>query len=181
VRTQPRGDRRRERPQGKALMRLASGRRNAGLGIVVGAALAGCFDLIFAFWFFGARGRSPTWILQSIAAGWMGEPAFSGGMAAALLGLFSHFCILLVAAAVFHAASRRLKLVRDHAIVAGLLFGAAIYVVMNFVVIPVSAFPYRPAHTMRAVLPMLSAHMLLVGLPIALAVRYIGLRRNGRF
>jgi hypothetical protein len=162
-------------------MRPASGRDKAALGIVVGAALAGSFDLIFAFWFFGARGRSPTWILQSIAAGWMGESAFSGGMPAALLGLVSHFCILLVAAAIFYAASRRLKLVGDHAVVSGLLFGVAIYVVMNFVVIPVSAFPYRPLHPMRAVLPMLAAHMLLVGLPIALAVRYIGLRRHGRF
>jgi hypothetical protein len=161
-------------------MRPASGRRNAVLGIVVGAALAGSFDLIFAFWFFGSRGRSPTWILQSIAAGWMGEPAFSGGAPAALLGLVSHFAILLVAAAIFYAAARRMKPVGDHAIVAGLLFGAVIYVVMNFVVIPLSAFPYRPSHPMRAVLPMLAAHMLLVGLPLALAVRYIGLGSHAR-
>jgi hypothetical protein len=159
-------------------MPFSSSRGNALSGIVVGALLAGSFDLLFAFWFFGTRGRSPTWILQSIAAGLMGRPAFDGGTPAALLGLMSHFGILFVAAAIFHLACRRLKVVADHALIAGLLFGAVIYVVMNFIVVPLSAFPYRPSYPLRSVLPTLAAHMLLVGLPIALAVRYIGVRRR---
>jgi hypothetical protein len=181
MRAQSGGDHCRECAQGEALMRSASGRSNAAIGIVVGALFAGIFDLMFAFWFFGQRGRSPTWILQSIAAGWLGQPAFGGGMPAALLGLVSHFGILLVAAGIFHAACRRLRVVADHALIAGLLLGVAIYVVMNFIVIPLSAFPYHPSYPLRAVLPLLAAHMLLVGLPIALAVRYIGVRRRRMF
>jgi hypothetical protein len=150
--------------------------RHAIAGVFLGAVAAGVFDLMFAFWFFGMRGRSPEWILQSIAAGWLGAPAFGGGLTVAVLGAVSHFAIMLVAATLFYLACRHWRILRAHPVAAGLAFGVAIYVVMNFVVVPMSAFPYRPSHALRTVIISLAAHMLLVGLPIAMAVCHVGLR-----
>jgi len=142
--------------------------------VVCGALIAGILDLLFAFWFFGARGRTPMWILQSISSGWLGQRAFDGGSLTAAVGAVSHFAIMLVAAIVFYIACSKLRLVANHTIVAGLAFGAAMYVVMNFVVLPLSAFPFRPSYPWRSVLTLLAVHMLLVGVPIALSARYLG-------
>jgi len=150
--------------------------QDAVAGVVLGALAAGVFDLMFAFWFFGMRGRSPEWILQSIAAGWLGAPAFGGGVPVAVLGAVSHFAIMLVASTLLYFACLRWRILAAHPVTAGLAFGAAIYVVMNFVVVPLSAFPYRPPHALRTVIISLAAHMLLVGLPIAMAVCHVGLR-----
>lgn len=150
--------------------------QHAVAGVVLGALAAGVFDLMFAFWFFGMFGRSPEWILQSIAAGWLGAPAFEGGLTVAVLGAVSHFAIMLVAATLFHFACRHWRILAAHPVTSGLAFGAGIYVVMNFVVVPLSAFPYRPPHALRTVIISLAAHMLLVGLPIAIAVCHVGLR-----
>ena len=147
--------------------------------IVCGALIAGLLDLAFAFWFFGARGRTPMWILQSIGSGWLGQRAFEGGSLTAALGAVSHFGIMLVAATIFYVACSRLRVVASHPIIAGLAFGAAMYVVMNFVVLPLSAFPFRPSYPWRSALTLLAVHMLLVGVPIALAARYLA-RRNWR-
>jgi hypothetical protein len=144
--------------------------------IVYGALIAGVLDLLFAFWFFGARGRTPLWILQSIGAGWLGQRAFDGGAAAAALGALSHFAIMLIAATIFYVACSRLRLVANHAVGVGMAFGAAMYVVMTFVVLPLSAFPFRPSYPWRSVLTLLAVHMLLVGVPIAVAARYFATR-----
>jgi hypothetical protein len=55
--------------------------------------------------------------------------------------------------------------------VAGLLYGVVVYVVMNFVVIPLSAFPTALTFTPVRVAINVVAHMVLFGLPIALATR----------
>jgi hypothetical protein len=44
---------------------------------------------------------------------------------------------------------------------------------MNFVVVPLSAFPHEVTHTLASALPHIIAHMVLVGLPIALAIKYL--------
>ena len=141
--------------------------------IVWGGLIAGAFDLIYAFVWYGPRGVSPLRIMQSIASGLLGKEAYEGGAATAALGGVLHFFILIVAAAMYYAASRRLTLLTRQPIVCGLLFGLAIWVVMNLVVVPLSAFPHEVTHTLSSALPHLVAHMVLVGLPIALAIKYL--------
>jgi hypothetical protein len=141
------------------------------LAIGVGGFLAGLFDLVFAFVFYGTRGLSPIAILQSIASGWIGKAAQSGGLASATLGLFTHFGIALGAASVYYLLSHRLSILRRRPVPMGLLFGIGLYGFMNFVVIPLSAFPFRLSYPTRVVLPGLAVHMFFIGLPIALSVR----------
>jgi hypothetical protein len=109
--------------------------------------------------------------MQSIATGVLGPEAFEGGAGSAVLGVVLHFFILIVAAALYYAASRKFDLLTRQAVGSGLLYGVAIYVVMNFVVVPLSATAYRPTLTLGSVALNLGVHMILVGLPIALMVR----------
>jgi hypothetical protein len=131
--------------------------------------LAGTLDITAAFVVYGLRGATPLRILQSIAAGLMGASAFKGGLRTAALGLLLHFLIAFVAAAVYYAASRRLEVLLRRPVLSGLLYGVAVYVVMNHVVVPLSAIGRRPFVPALAVI-IVVVHMVCVGLPIALVV-----------
>jgi uncharacterized membrane protein YagU involved in acid resistance len=139
--------------------------------ILWGGLIAGTLDLTYACVSWGLRGVSPVTIMQSIAAGVLGPASFEGGVGSATLGVLLHYFILIVAAALYYAASRKFDLLTRRAVGCGLLYGVAIYVVMNFVVLPLSASAYRPTLTLGSVALNLSVHMILVGLPIALMVR----------
>jgi uncharacterized membrane protein YagU involved in acid resistance len=110
-------------------------------------------------------------VLQSVASGWLGNAAFEGGQASAALGLVSHYGILFAAAALYLVLSRRFPVLRDQAVICGLLFGVGIYLFMNFVVVPLSAVPFQFKYTPGKLTRDLLVHTFLVGLPIALAIR----------
>jgi len=108
-------------------------------------------------------------VLQSVAGGLLGRAAAEGGLATAALGAVLHFFIALVWAAVFWLASRKLRVLVRHPVVCGLLYGAAVYFFMYFVVLPLSAVYFKPSRELSSILLNSAGHMLLVGLPIALA------------
>ena len=138
--------------------------------IAWGGLLAGGLDITAAFVIYGVRGATPVRILQSIASGLLGAAAFEGGPQTAALGALLHFFIALVAAGVYYAAARKLGVLVGRPVVSGLLYGIAVYVFMNFLVLPLSAAPKRPFVLGMALL-ILVVHMVFVGLPISLAVR----------
>jgi hypothetical protein len=128
-------------------------------------------DIAFAFVVSGLRGVGPVRVLHSVAGGLLGASAREGGLATAALGASLHFFIALVWAAVYWLASRRLRVLVRHPVVCGLLYGFAVYAFMYFVVLPLSAVYFKPSYAPSAVLLNAAGHMLLVGLPIALAAR----------
>ena len=111
-------------------------------------------------------------LLQGIAGGWLGMSAFRGGLATAALGAFFHFLIATIASTVFYFASRKWTFLVKHAVVSGLLYGIAVYILMYDVVLPVSAYHTKIALPRILVLARdVAVHMFLVGLPISLVVR----------
>ena len=138
---------------------------------VGGGAIGGAGDILFAITFNGINGTPPMQLLQVVASGLLGEAAFDGGAATAALGLGLHFLACLAFAAIYVLASGRIGFLTRRPIVAGALFGIAVFVFMRFVVLPYSAFPF-PVHfrPLGTVLDLLS-HMFLFGVPIALAAR----------
>jgi uncharacterized membrane protein YagU involved in acid resistance len=136
-----------------------------------GGLIAGTLDILAAFVNSGLRGVSPTRVLQAIAGGLLGADSFKGGFATAALGLALHFFIATTATAVYYAASRKLKVLVDQPIVCGLAYGIAVYLMMNLIVLPLSAVPFKPPHTLGAIFTALLILMFCVGLPIALVVR----------
>jgi len=139
--------------------------------ILLGGLIAGTLDILAAFVSSGLRGVSPTQVLQAIASGLLGADSFKGGFATAALGLILHLFIATTATAVYYAASRKLKALVEQAIVFGLVYGVAVFVFMNFIVLPLSAVPFKPPHTLDAIVTGVLILMFCVGLPIALVVR----------
>jgi hypothetical protein len=142
-----------------------SGNRSALFVIAVGGLIAGAVDLTQASILFG-------WdIPLSIAGGLLGPQAVHGGAGIFVLGVFLHFFIALSAAAVYYAASRRLVFMKEHWLVCGLFFGAAVEDVMNLVVLPLSALHARGPYELHDLIQGLLVHMVVIGLPISYSVR----------
>lgn len=154
----------------------ARARSSAWPAIVYGGVLSGAIDLGYAFLFFGAiAGVTPVRILQSIASGLLGTDAFAGGWPAAALGFVAHFTILIVAAAMYYAASLRIGVLVRRWIVCGFAFGAAIYATMNFIVVPLSAAPHFRSSAIQ-VAANLTVHVLLLGPAISFCIRRYSVR-----
>jgi hypothetical protein len=145
-----------------------------GRAILAGGLIAGALDISYAFVLWWLRAQvTPMRILQSVAAGLLGKASYDGGAGTAALGAGLHFFNALVIAAIFVGASRFWPILARRAMLFGPLYGIGVYLVMNYVVIPLSAFPRRggggpaPVVWITGVL----VHMFLIGLPIALAAR----------
>ena len=138
--------------------------------IFCGGLLAGIFDITQAFVGFGLLGAKPFRILQHIAGGVFGARSMQMGWTSAALGLVFHFTIALTAAAVYYLASRALRVMVEHAVTCGLIYGELVFLFMYFVVLPLT--PLGPAHfnTVTYITGPIG-HTFLVGLPIALCVR----------
>jgi len=145
--------------------------RSAWRWIAVAAVAAGTIDIGYAIGNTVLRGGSAQKLLQAVASGWLGKAAFDGGAAAAALGLASHYGIILVATVLFFVASRRLAWLRIHPCTAGLAYGLAVFLVMNFVVVPLSAVPFAFHYRFWPTVGDLASHLAGVGLVISLVTR----------
>jgi len=146
----------------------------------LGGLVAGALDIIYACTFWGSRGVAPTRILQSVAAGWVGrDAAIAGGWMTALLGLVSHFGIAMAMALAYYLAARRLPSLARHPWRYGALYGLFLYGVMTYAVTPLSAAGNGSMPSWQWIhLWHVAAHVILVGMPCALAARYALLVRQ---
>jgi hypothetical protein len=116
---------------------------------VIGGLIIGTADLIIYHWLITSvlGGYPLISVFQYIASGALGESAFAGGIATALLGVLFHFLISFVIAGVFFLCADRIPLLRRYAIAGSLLYGFGVFIVMTMIVIPLSATPPLPAPT----------------------------------
>jgi hypothetical protein len=130
--------------------------------------LCGVMDITAAFLTWWPKGVKPSRLLQGIAAGWLGPASFNGGMATSALGLAFHFLIAFTAATVFYVASRYLTFMIHRPIVSGVLYGIAVYLVMYWIVMPLSNF--HGTKTVTSSIVAVITHIVCVGLPISLVI-----------
>jgi hypothetical protein len=136
-----------------------------------GGLLAGVFDLTQAFIAFGLMGATPFRILQGIARGIFGLHARQMGATSAVIGFCCHFTIAFGAATVYYLISRRVRVLVDRPVIAGLIYGELVFMFMYWVVIPHSAIG-QVHYNLATYLTGPIGHPLLIGLPIALCVRH---------
>ncbi|HJU26374.1 MAG TPA: hypothetical protein VJ722_06855 [Rhodanobacteraceae bacterium] len=145
------------RPSGGAALRA----------ILAGGFIAGTLDI-------GAASLinwiSPLVILRFVAGGLLGPPALQGGMNASLLGLILQWAMSLLIAAIFVFAALRLRWLTARPLASGLAYGVVIYFVMNYVVMPLSAWHRVPTFKLVSFVENLLA-MLLFGVIIAFCAR----------
>jgi hypothetical protein len=140
----------------------------AGRAITIAGLTAGILDISSAFVIWTLKGVGLTRGLQGIASGVLGPDSFQHGLATVALGLALHFLIAFGATTVFYAASRMIPWLTRRPVVSGFLYGIAVYLVMYWMVVPLSAA--KMTHSISKDLTAVIIHMFLVGLPIALLV-----------
>jgi hypothetical protein len=139
--------------------------------ILWGGLLAGVLDITAACVNSAlSNGRSPLFVLQTVASGVLGADSRNRGWASAALGLVIHFFIAFTAAAVYFAASRKLKFLVRQPWLWGVLYGIAVYMFMYMVVIPIT-FSRKFNAPLSAMITPVLIHIFCVGLPIALMVK----------
>jgi uncharacterized membrane protein YagU involved in acid resistance len=141
--------------------------------ILAGGLIGGACDITFACVAWAFRGVPPIRIGQSVAAGLLGrDAALAGGVPTGLLGFALHFGMALIMAAIYYAAATRIALLVKRAAWCGPIYGLAIYLTMNYVVLPLSAIGKAGGTgPLYLVIPEILVHMFLVGLTIALFTR----------
>jgi hypothetical protein len=106
--------------------------------IVIGGLIAGTLDI-------GAASLinwlNPVIILHYIASGLLGTRAFTLGAAAAYLGLILQWLMSILIAAIYFLVTARWQSLRTQWRLGGLYAGMVTFLVMNFVVVPLSAAP----------------------------------------
>jgi hypothetical protein len=143
-------------------------RRRILAAVLAGGLVAGSIDAALAFHSFGLT------MPKGIAAGLLGKEALTGGAGVWLLGLTLHFAIAFASAAIYCAAGRKLDFLRSSFVICGLAYGIVIFLVMNLVVLPLSAFPFPVGpFTVSALRSGLLVHMFFIGLPISAAFRLL--------
>jgi hypothetical protein len=116
--------------------------RHSWRWIALGGLACGTLDLLFACTFWGAlRDVAPARILQSIGAGVQGKAAFEGGAGSATLGAACHYFIATMMVSAYYLASSRMRVLIEHPVRYGLLYGLVLYGVMTYVVVPLSNAP----------------------------------------
>ena len=134
--------------------------------IAYGTLVVGTLDALDAVVFFGLRGVGPHRIFQSIApaAGaltWRAAPSSRRG---------AYF--IAFGSATFVGASRYLPMLTRAPILSGLVYGVGVYLVMNLVVLPLSAAG-KPSFPWPILVNGVLIHMLGVGLPSSLFARAV--------
>jgi len=143
--------------------------RSGFWAVLVGGAIAGTLDILFAVSFAAANGVPALRVLQSVASGLLGDAAFSGGASTAIAGLACHFGLSFLWAAIFLVVARTWPALVRRPLLSGVAFGVVVFLCMRLVVLPLSAFPRPVTFKPLATVLDLSSHMFLFGLPIAWA------------
>lgn len=134
--------------------------------VFLGGMIAGAID-IFAPVVINSFRFGPSAVLKYIAGGLIGlSAAHAGGLEIAGLGLLLQWMMSLLIALIYAGAARRLRSLDANWIAAGIAYGTAVFLVMNYVVVPASMIGRAPAFSAYTFIANLVA-MWLFGLIIA--------------
>ena len=137
--------------------------------IALATLVAGTLDILFAMILTLIFGRHIPDMLRSVASGpfpTATATATDMGTSGAILGLAVHFALMAIMAAVFVAVANHKPELMAQPIKWGVIYGLVTYVVMNLIVVPLrfGNWPPKPL----SIATQLFAHIVLVGIPIAL-------------
>lgn len=146
--------------------------------VLLGGVLVALGDFVFAttLWFsWDAAGLQR--VFQTIAVGVLGQASYDGGTQAAVLGAVLHVFMATMFVVIYTLVARRNHALLRRPVVLGALYGVVLYVVMNFVVMPLSRVGRSPSfeHADWITYSVL-AHMLFGVVCVLFARRALGAR-----
>jgi hypothetical protein len=134
-------------------------------GIALGGLTSGLIDLVYASTLGLIQRGSALRPWKGVASGLLGSAARDGGAGVALLGVALHFVITFGAAAILTLILWRLPWFVKRPLLTGVLFGFGFLLVMNYVILPLSAIG-RPIYVGQGFLTAIVGHIIMMGLPI---------------
>ncbi|MES2416974.1 MAG: hypothetical protein V4541_02240 [Bacteroidota bacterium] len=129
--------------------------------------MVGTLDILAAFiQYFIKTQKNPIAVLKFIASGVFGSDAFTGGNKMALFGLVFHYFIALLFTLIFFWLYPQIKLLIKNKIVMGVIYGSFIWIIMQFVVLPLSNAPALKITFQGAIIAVLTL-ILCIGIPLS--------------
>ncbi len=116
-------------------------RKSIAAAILLGGLVAGTVDIGAAALINAAP---PDMIARIIAGGLLGKAALKGGADVVALGVVLQWAMSIIIAAIWVGASLRMPVLRRRWLPLGLAYGVPVFVVMEFVVLPLSAWGRMP-------------------------------------
>ena len=140
-------------------------RRDRGIlsAILLGGFVAATIDIGAAC---VISGRSPGFILQVIAGGVLAKASFDGGVPTMILGAVLQEAMGILIATAYVLAARATPALSRRWAISGLVYGVIVFFVMNYAVVPLSAWKSTPHFTALKFAENMAA-MLLFGLIVA--------------
>ena len=131
--------------------------------------IAGTLDISENLVFNAFRHITPAMIFRYIASGLLGMEAIRGGAGMIALGVAIHYTIALAWTALYFFAALQWRVLVRRPLACGLIYGALVYIVMNFAVLPLTRVPH--SHAAASVASRVSGMLALlfcIGLTVAL-------------
>lgn len=146
--------------------------------VLLGGFIAGLDDFIYPVVKTVMAGNPWTQPWKGVAFALVGQPARDGGMEMVALGIALHFFINMTGAALFYLLLKQMKFLPRQWLVLAVVYGIAVLLVMNYVILPLSAigrgiYPLDQLHVHAF------WHIVLVGLPVGFFVAR-ALKASGR-
>ena len=133
--------------------------------VAIGALAVATLDMLDCVVVYGLlRGVTATQCFQGVASGLLGRASFQGGWSTVLLGGILHLFNATVIVTVYSLASQRIAVLTRRPVLSAVVYGCLVFIVMNFVVVPVSAARVMRITLMNLVNGFLG-HIISVGLP----------------
>jgi hypothetical protein len=141
-------------------------RKNSRSLLIRATLIAGTLDILSAAAYALISGKNPLAVPVGIASAvWPG--AVKAGAPALVAGLLLHFTIMFVMVKVYVAAARRVAWLTTRPMISGVLYGLALWVVMNLIVLPLRWPALFPHVTGISFAEQIFSHTVLVGVPLA--------------
>jgi hypothetical protein len=140
--------------------------------VVAAGLVAGTLDLALAITYFAVAVHAPfVAVPLAVASGLLGARAFSLGTSAVVLGIALHYFIALTVAGIYYTASRQLRILTRQPVVCGAAYGISVFLVMQYIVLPLSARPGRSHFTVGWLTADVASHIFFIGITIAVITR----------
>jgi hypothetical protein len=129
--------------------------------VIAGGITLATLDLIYAcsFWAW-LRHVPPMRVLQYIASGALGQASFQGGVATALVGAGFHYFIATMMVLTYYLVGGRYRFLLRRPVLYGIPYGFVLWVVMTYVVVPLSRAEPSSKPIMLAVVCNFLMHLL---------------------
>jgi hypothetical protein len=143
-------------------------------GILAAGLIVGVLDAIAANTHaYLLRGTPPATVWRYVASAVFGKSAFTGGPEMVLWGLFFHFTVATLWTALFFVAYPRIRFLSANMVLAGMAYGLFVWLMMNFVVVPLTRITTGSIQLTTGTVLMILIHLFVIGVPISyLARRY---------